>query len=172
VTLLRRVNCSIRSECRVWFTIAIVAFATGFTWEAVLVLGSLLAGVLWLFVLMVLLNIKLNFLNFMALPITFGIGVDYAINVVRRYRDGTAGDAIGVLRRTGGAVIVCSMTTIVGYLALLGSQNQAVHSLGLLAVLGEICCLLSAVLFLPAVLIVLERRRRTAPTPELSTEGT
>ena len=28
---------------------------------------------------------KLNFLNFIALPITFGIGVDYAVNIVQRY---------------------------------------------------------------------------------------
>ena len=32
-----------------------------------------------------LLHVRLNFLNFIALPITFGIGVDYAVNVVQRY---------------------------------------------------------------------------------------
>jgi predicted RND superfamily exporter protein len=31
-------------------------------------------------------HIKLNFLNFVALPITFGIGVDYAVNVMQHAR--------------------------------------------------------------------------------------
>jgi predicted exporter len=154
-------------------TVLVIVAATGFTWEAVAVLGSLLGGVAWLFVFIVLLRIKLNFLNFIALPITFGIGVDYAVNIVRRYRDGRGESAIEVLRRTGGAVVLCSLTTIVGYLALVGSKNQAVHSLGLLAVLGEVCCLGAAMLVLPAFLVLIERQRRgrADPTRELSAEG-
>ena len=60
-----------------------------------------------------------------------------------------------------------SLTTMLGYLALVGSKNQAVHSLGVLAVLGEICCLLSAVLVLPAALLVLGEKRviRTGQQP-------
>ena len=61
------------------------------------------------------------------------------------------------LRLTGGAVVLCSLTTTLGYLALLGSVNQAVRSLGLVAVLGEICCLCSAMLFLPGWLSWRER---------------
>jgi predicted RND superfamily exporter protein len=148
-------------------TVAMVIAAAGFTWEAFAVLGSLLVGVSWLFVLMVLFRIKLHFLNFVALPITFGIGVDYAINIARRYRDEPGLSPLDVLRRTGGAVILCSLTTMLGYLALVGSKNQAVHGLGVLAVLGEICCLLSAVLVLPAALLVFGEKRsfRTGQEP-------
>jgi hypothetical protein len=141
-------------------TAAAVLAATGFTWEAFAVLGSLVIGVTWLFVFVVLLHIKLHFLNFVALPITFGIGVDYAVNVARRYRDEPRMGPLDVLKHTGGAVILCSLTTTLGYLALLCSKNQAVHSLGLLAVLGEVCCLSSAVLVLPAGLLVFGGRLR------------
>lgn len=44
-------------------------------------------------------------------------------------------------------------TTMLGYLALLGSVNQAIRSLGLLAVLGELGCLAAATLVLPAYLL-------------------
>jgi hypothetical protein len=44
------------------------------------------------------------------------------------------------------------MTTTFGYLALLGSINQGVRSLGLAAALGEVCVLVAAVALLPAVL--------------------
>jgi predicted RND superfamily exporter protein len=51
----------------------------------------------------------------------------------------------------GGPVVLCSLTTTLGYLALLRSHNQAIRSLGAVAVLGEASCLLSAMLLLPAL---------------------
>src|SRR5208283_4543892 len=100
------------------------------------VLFALLVGVAWMSGALALVGAKLNFLNFMALPVTFGIGVDYAVNVA--HRDQELRDAVHVVRRTGGAVILCSMTTLLGYLALVRSANFAVRSLGVAAVLGEI----------------------------------
>jgi predicted RND superfamily exporter protein len=104
-------------------------------------------------------NVKINFMNFAALPITFGIGVDYAVNVVQRYRQDGGRDILAALRTTGGAVVLCSLTTTLGYLALVGSHNRAIRSLGLIAVMGEVSCLLAAVTFLPAMWLLVERRR-------------
>jgi predicted RND superfamily exporter protein len=128
------------------------------------VLAALGVGLGWVAAYMAISNVRINFFNFIALPITFGIGVDYAVNFVQRYDAARAegGGILGVLRTTGGAVILCSLTTILGYLALLGSVNQAIRSLGGLAVVGEICCLLAAVLVLPAALFLRERARAQA----------
>src|SRR5690606_12880182 len=109
--------------------------------RALAVLGALLVGVAWLCGLLALFDVKLNFLNFIALPITFGIGVDYAVNVVQRYAREGAGGALIAVRETGGAVILCSLTTTLGYLALVRSMNYAVRSMGIAAVLGEVTCL-------------------------------
>jgi hypothetical protein len=117
---------------------------------------ALLVGVAWMTGSLAMLVVKLNFLNFMALPITFGIGVDYAVNVAHRHRE--MGDPIDVVRRTGGAVILCSMTTLLGYLALVRSVNFGIKSLGIAAVLGEVTCLLAAVLVLPAALVLARSR--------------
>jgi predicted RND superfamily exporter protein len=127
--------------------------------DAVLILVGLLTGVLWLAGVFSALHLKLNFLNFIALPITFGIGVDYAVNVTQRYREDPDAGPVAALRSSGGAVILCSLTTSLGYIALVGSKNQAVHSLGLLAVLGELSCLVAAVLVVPSVVAVASRRR-------------
>jgi uncharacterized protein len=127
---------------------------------AVSVVFALLVGVAGEVVFLYVDDVKLNFLNFAALPITFGIGVDYAVNVVQRYRADGARDILAALRTTGGAVVLCSLTTTLGYLALLGSANRAIRSLGLIAVVGEVCCLLAAVTVLPALWFLVERRRR------------
>jgi predicted RND superfamily exporter protein len=103
---------------------------------------------------------KLNYLNFAALPITFGIGVDYAVNVVQRHAADGEKDVLGVLRTSGGAVVLCSLTTMLGYLALLTSHNGAIRSLGAIAAMGELSCLLAAVLVMPSLWHLLARARR------------
>ncbi|HYP78546.1 MAG TPA: MMPL family transporter [Polyangiaceae bacterium] len=123
-----------------------------FNRSTVLIVGSLLLGVLWLTALTLLLKVKVNFCNFIAFPITFGIGVDYSVNVMARYRQTGSRDVIEAIRSTGGAVAVCSLTTIIGYGSLLLAKNQALYLFGVVAVLGEITCLISAVVVLPAVL--------------------
>jgi predicted RND superfamily exporter protein len=121
------------------------------------VLAALAAGIGWVSLAMVFTHTKVHFLNFVALPITFGIGVDYAVNLVQRYDEDGRRDILNVLRTTGSAVILCSLTTTLGYLVLLRSVNQAIRGLGLLAVIGEVGCLLAAVLVLPAALLWRER---------------
>jgi hypothetical protein len=135
--------------------VVLVAFRAGRA--ALAVVGALLVGVAWMVGLLVAARVKLNFLNFVALPITFGIGVDYAVNIVERYVREGAGGAVSAVANTGGAVILCSMTTTLGYLALLNSMNEAVKSMGAAAVLGEVSCLLAAVIVLPAGLVWIDR---------------
>ena len=125
--------------------------------------GALLLGVLWMTGTMTVLRLRLNFLNFVALPITFGIGVDYAVNVMRRYvqeEEGGSDDPVtAAVGETGGAVVACSLTTIVGYSALLTSANRALNSFGLAAVIGEVACLLATTVALSATLMLVTRRR-------------
>jgi predicted RND superfamily exporter protein len=123
-----------------------------------LVLFALLIGVIWLAGVILGLKLKINFLNFIALPITFGIGVDYGVNVFQRYRQEGAENIIQVIRQTGGAVILASLTTIIGYSSLVIASNQAFVSFGNLAVFGEMTCLAAAVVSLPAYLVYRARR--------------
>lgn len=135
-------------------------------WQcALLVLSSLAIGMAWMGALLHLLSMKVNFLNFIAVPITIGVGVDYAINLVHRWRIQGPGHIPMIVRETGGAVILCSLTTMLGYLALMQSVNPAVRSFGLAAVIGELTCLGAVIVVLPAVLATLESRAATVPAP-------
>jgi predicted RND superfamily exporter protein len=127
------------------------------------VIGALLLGILWVVGAAAAARVKVNFLNFVALPITFGIGADYAVNIVQRHNLDGPGSLGRVLRETGGAVALCSMTTVIGYASLLVADNRALSGFGLLASLGELACLLAALLTLPAYLLVRSGAERLDP---------
>lgn len=118
-----------------------------------------LIGIASLIAFMHLKQIHLNFLNFVAIPITIGIGAEYAHNVMQRYRFEGPGKLRHVVRATGGALLLCSLTTSIGYFALLFSINKGIHSFGLSAAVGELTCIAATVLWLPALLATLERRK-------------
>ena len=117
---------------------------------ALVAMGTLLLGVIVMVGAAGWIGVRVTFLNFIALPITFGIGAEYALNVVTRWREER--DVIKAVTSTGAAVALCSWTTIVGYGSLLAASNQAMRGFGLMAILGEICCLTAAIIALPAVL--------------------
>jgi predicted RND superfamily exporter protein len=125
----------------------------------VLTLFALFLGMAWMGGAIFGFWMKINFLNFIALPITFGIGVDYGVNVFQRYMQEGGKNISAVVKHTGGAVIVASLTTIIGYGSLLIAGNQAFVSFGMLAVLGEVTCVVAAVISLPAYLVWSQERK-------------
>jgi predicted RND superfamily exporter protein len=122
-----------------------------------LILVSLFFGVVWTVGPAAMIDLKLNFLNFIALPITFGIGIDYAVNVLNRYRIEGPGSIQKVIGSTGGAVILCSLTTLIGYSSLLIADNRALVSFGILADIGEVASLAAAVFLLPVLVQMVEQ---------------
>lgn len=152
-------------------TVLLVLVAFARMRERLLTLGALLLGIVWMAASMALFGMKLNFLNFVAFPVTFGNGVDYAVNLMRRYRvevDATKADSEEGVRtaveETGGAVVLNSLTTIIGYTSLFTSANLALNSFGSAMGISEITCVLAALLTMPAVLLLLARRGRPSAT--------
>jgi hypothetical protein len=126
---------------------------------------ALWLGVLWLGGFIFGFHQKINFLNFIALPITFGIGVDYGVNIFQRFRLEKGRDILRVIQETGGAVLLASLTTVIGYGSLLIASNQAFVSFGRLAIVGEFTCVFAAVVSLPALLRLLETRNKRERRP-------
>jgi predicted RND superfamily exporter protein len=126
--------------------------------SAAMATGSLLVGVLWMIGAAGWAEVKITFLNFIALPITFGIGAEYALNVVSRYQQGK--DMVKAVSSTGSAVALCSWTTIVGYGSLLAARNRALQGFGAMAILGEVACLTAAIVGLPSLVLWLRELRK------------
>jgi len=135
--------------------LVMVMLLVGRNRRAVAVLVATAAGSLLLVAACAVLNLKVNFLDFVALPITLGIGVDYAINVAHRHDHEP--DPIKTLRTSGSAVFVCSLTTIIGYGSLLISENLAIRGFGTASLIGEFACVATALILVPALLALRQK---------------
>lgn len=124
-----------------------------------IIVFSVVIGVVTMLGLVALFKIKLNFFNFIALPLTFGVGADYAINMVTRLSKDRLEGLEHAFRHTGVAVVLSSLTTIIGYAVLIAANNQALASFGVIAIIGEVTCLLTAVLLAPALLLYAKGRQ-------------
>lgn len=122
------------------------------------ILGSLLCAILLTVGGAAWLDVRLNFLNFVALPLTCGIGVEYAINLYERIRStGSVSEGVASI---GAPVALCSLTTILGYGALTLADNMALQSFGLYAIAGEFACIMTALFVLPSALARMQPKNR------------
>lgn len=149
--------------------LVVVVIATHDVVGAIAVIFSLLWGAGIMLGGAVLLGERLNFINFIAIPITLGIGCEYPFNIYDRSRL-LGGDMTAAVERAGTAVALCSYTTIVGYCSLLFADSQALESFGRMAVLGEAACSCAALLILPA--LVRRLRPRVLYTTRASAAST
>jgi len=142
--------------------------------DVLLALTPLLVGLLWMLGGMALFEIKMNFMNVFVTTMIIGIGVDYGVHAVHRYRESRhllarGGDPHahrkhlerlnGGFVETGKAIVVASLSTVVGFGSLATSRYPGLRSTGYVAVLGALSTALVAITLLPAYLALRERRR-------------
>jgi hypothetical protein len=108
----------------------------------------LLAGVMTLEIC-VLIGLKLNFANIIALPLLLGIGVAFKIYYIMAWRSGQTGLLQSPLTR---AVIFSAMTTATAFGSLWLSSHPGTSSMGKLLALSLVCTLAAAVLFQPVLM--------------------
>jgi len=97
----------------------------------------------------VAIGLPLNFENVIALPLLFGIGVAFNIYFVMAWRSGRRELLPSSLTR---AVIFSALTTGTAFGSLWLSHHPGTSSMGKLLALSLACTLISALLFLPALL--------------------
>ena len=129
--------------------------------DALLSLVPLLVGLVWMLGGMALFGIQMNFMNVFVTTMIIGIGVDYGIHAVHRYKEanGNGVNHLGAgLVETGKAIVVASLSTVVGFGSLATSRYPGLRSTGFVAVLGALATAFVAITLLPAYLSLRERR--------------
>jgi predicted RND superfamily exporter protein len=108
-------------------------------------------GLIWTLGLMKLAGIELNLITILVAPMIVGLGIDDALHVLNRYRE-NAGDLPATLRSVSGAILMTSATTVIGFGSLSFADLPSLSSLGITVSIGMVCCALSSLVLLPALL--------------------
>lgn len=125
--------------------------------RALLVAGPLFLGMVCLAGGMFLFDVQLNFINAVVLPNLLAIAVDNSVHLYHRYEEEGPGSLGKVVRNTGLAAVVATLSNAAGYGALLVASHQGLRSIGQIALLGVVCTFLGTTVFFPAVLALIER---------------
>lgn len=110
-----------------------------------------------------LLGMKFNLVNIAVTPMILGIGIDFGVYILHRYREEVRPGlevVSGVLASTGRAIVVSGITVMVSFAALTVARYQGLSNLGIAAVAGIMFALLASLTILPAILTLLQRHRR------------
>lgn len=138
-----------------------------YTLLAMLPLGL---GILQMFGLMGLLDIPLNPANMIVLPLILGIGIDAGVHVVHDFRSQRGRYRISA--STASAVVINTVTNMAGFGSLMIASHRGLQSLGRVLTIGLSCCLFTALIMLPAILICLTRDcKEVAEEEEPETEA-
>lgn len=119
---------------------------------ALMAMIPLVFGAVWMVGLLNLFGMKLTFVNVIAIPMIVGIGIDDGVHLLHRYKVEGKGKIYEVVASTGKAIMLTSLTTMIGFGVLLLAKYRGFGSMGSLLVLGVGACFVTTVLFLPSIL--------------------
>ncbi len=117
----------------------------------------------WIMGSMYILGYTLNMVTATITSITVGVGVDYSIHLMERYRqekraNGSYADAMAkAIRTTGSSLIAAGSTTLAGFIVMAFSNIGMYRSFGVLSSLMVLFSLASSIFVLPAMIVISER---------------
>ena len=89
-----------------------------------------------------------------------GTSIDNSVHLYHRYKETGKGSLMSALRSTGGAALMSSLTNIFGFMGLVFASHNGLRSIGDLAITGMVACMLTTLVYFPALLQVLEDRKK------------
>jgi hypothetical protein len=128
--------------------------------DLLLGLFPLAVGAIMTLGVMGLFGVALNPANMIALPLIVGVGVDNGVHVLHDYRGRRPGTRYRLGSATGRGVLVAGLTTVLGFGTLMTSRHQGMASLGLALTLGVTFCMVASLVWLPALLRMMDVRGR------------
>ena len=135
--------------------------------DTLLNLIALVMAILWVYGMGVLLNLNLGNPMMTAVPVlVIGLGIDYGIHYVSRYREevekgeGIQDAIVQAGATVGFAILLTTITTVVGFMSNVTSNISAVRDFGILCSLGIFSAFILMITFFPAAKILVDRQRK------------
>jgi hopanoid biosynthesis associated RND transporter like protein HpnN len=108
--------------------------------------------------IMGLCGLTLNPATIIAFPLILGVGAVYGVHVVHDFLACRTAGHYTLSYLIGRAILVMALANMMSFGTLAISRHRGLAGLGLILALGVGCCMLTALVFLPAVLRLLSRR--------------
>lgn len=135
------------------------------TWRGVMIPMLVIScAVIWTMGTMALLNVPMYTISTMLPVILVAVGIGDSMHVMSRYYDhvlkdpyGESGEIVeGVMGQLAPPLITTTVTTAIGFMALLFSEMPPFKVFGLFTVLGIIYCWLLSIVLIPSILTILK----------------
>ncbi|MBU1535463.1 MMPL family transporter, partial [Myxococcota bacterium] len=117
--------------------------------SAILVALPLCIGLLWTASLLPILGQRLGLYNMVVLSTIVGGGIDAAVHLYHSLNERGVDPRVATFR-TGLAVSVASLTTMVGFAGMMAADHGGLSSIGRLATVGILATLVAALVFVPS----------------------
>lgn len=134
-------------------------------WLGLITMLPVILGIFWILGTMYLLGISLNILTVMVTALTIGLGIDYAIHIVQRFKEdvekmGVEESISSTLEHTGSSLFISGLTTICGFSILVLAPITMTRHFGIITAITIAYSLIVAVLVLPIALTIWAKRRK------------
>jgi hopanoid biosynthesis associated RND transporter like protein HpnN len=135
---------------------------------------TLLVGLLWTLGFAMLFVGRLNIISVTFVVLFIGLGIDYSIQYCLRYKELILGGhkhvraLWGASQETGNALLLCTLTTAIGFYAFAPTDYSGASELGVIAGTGMFLNLLANLTLLPALIHLRPPRLAAASIPEQS----
>lgn len=143
-----------------WLVIGMLLLVFAICWldfrewkHAVYTIAPVLFGFLLTGIVLVFSKTQINFYNMIAFASLGSMVVDNSIHLYHRYLENKAAglpdpSKLATLS-VSPTIVVCTITSILGYGGMVVANHTGIASLGFVAVSGLICCLISSIVFFP-----------------------
>ena len=110
----------------------------------------LIFGAIWMMGIMEISGLKFTMMNILAVPLIIGIGIDDGVHILHRWKMEKNLDI--VYRSTGKAILLTSLTTMLGFGSLWFATYRGLGSMGIALFIGVGTCFLATLFIIPAIL--------------------
>jgi len=110
--------------------------------------------------IMPVLGLDFNFINLIVIPMIVGIGIDDGVHFTNTYCKSDHLNLSEEMLKTGRAVILTSLTTLVGFGSIALSHYPGLRSMGYVAVIGIGACMLASIIVLPAIFSMIRDKNK------------
>jgi predicted RND superfamily exporter protein len=138
--------------------VAALVFVAFRNWRlSFLSLAPTAIGIVWAAGALALAGIALDLFALFAVVTLVGIGVDYGVHVVHRYRE--RGDARQAVEELAPVILVAAAITLLGYGTLVTSSYPPLRSIGLVSAVSIVTLAGASLIVLPALLVYFGHRK-------------